>query len=101
MGISLVRVEVDAWFALVGPEASRGWASPIDLADYLKAGNFAGAGAAVGENAPLVICEAALNAVAKRKAQSEGPSAAQGLTTDVSDAEIISEEEMPAKKDVH
>ncbi len=65
MGISLIPIENGAWFALVGNR--EGWKSPAAFIAYLQTGEFAKAGAAVGEDAPRVICTAALNAIESRK----------------------------------
>lgn len=77
MGITLIPVEGGMWFAFVG--ASERWKSPADFIRYLQQENFADAGAAVGESAPLTICIAAIKAAEKRElAAAEG---AAGLTT--------------------
>lgn len=64
MGISLIPIENGSWFALVGNK--HGWKSPAEFIEYLQTGEFAKAGAAVGENAPHVICMAALTAAENR-----------------------------------
>jgi hypothetical protein len=70
MGITLIPIENEQWFGLVGP--ARGWSSPGELLKYLQTADFVSAGAAVGETAPMTICLAALRAVEKQ----EGASAA-------------------------
>lgn len=65
MGISLIPIENDSWFALVGSRG--GWKSPQEFVEFLQSGEFAKAGAAVGAEAPEVICLAALNAIQSRK----------------------------------
>lgn len=65
MRITLVPVRTGEWFAFAAGE--QGWESPQAFADFLKAGDFGGCGAALGKSAPLVICEAALRAVEKRR----------------------------------
>lgn len=67
MKVCLIPVPEGQWFAFVGPEDKNGWESPKDALAYLETGEFNGAGAAVGENAALAICLAALNAAEKRK----------------------------------
>jgi hypothetical protein len=67
MSISLIPIEGGQWFALVGPEF--GWRSPADFIQYLQEGNFVNSGAAVGPDAPMMICLAALKSIATRKAQ--------------------------------
>jgi hypothetical protein len=66
MNISLIPIEGGQWFALVGPEF--GWRSPADFIQYLQEGNFVNSGAAVGTDAPMMICLAAMKAIATRKA---------------------------------
>ncbi len=65
MGISLIPIENGAWFALVGNR--EGWKSPAAFIEYLQTGEFAKAGAAVGDDAPRIICAAALTAIESRK----------------------------------
>lgn len=67
MRITLVPVRTGEWFAFAAGE--QGWESPQAFAEFLQAGDFTGCGAALGENAALVICEAALRAVEKRKGE--------------------------------
>ncbi|MGZ3712391.1 MAG: hypothetical protein ACXVBE_11580 [Bdellovibrionota bacterium] len=74
MRISVMPVNEDQWFAFVA--GNNGWKSPQEFAEFLQAGNFKGCGAAVGENIPAVICEAALRALDKNVmeiAESEHP----------------------------
>lgn len=67
MKVCLIPVPEGQWFAFVGPEDNPGWASPNHALEFLNTGDFQAAGAAVGENAALAICLAALNAAEKRK----------------------------------
>jgi hypothetical protein len=64
MGITLIPIENEQWFGLVGP--ARGWKSPAELLNYLQTSDFVAAGAAIGETAPMTICLAALRAVEKQ-----------------------------------
>lgn len=66
MRISIMPVEGGSWFAFVGPET--GWPTPEAFLEYLRAGDFSECGAAVGDQAPEVICRAALVANQKQKA---------------------------------
>lgn len=66
--ITLVPVRTGEWFAFSA--GAEGWESPQAFAEFLNAGNFAGCGAALSESAPLAICEAALRAMEKRRAES-------------------------------
>lgn len=61
----------DGWFALVGKD--HGWSSPADFLTYLQTADFATAGAAVGEKAPLTICLAALKALERRQSAAAAP----------------------------
>jgi hypothetical protein len=65
MRITLVPVRSGEWFAFSA--GAEGWESPQAFADFLKAGDFKGCGAALSESAPMAICEAALRAVEKRR----------------------------------
>lgn len=65
MRVTLLPVRNNEWFAFVADE--QGWESPQQFAEFLTAGNFGECGAALGESAPLVICEAALRAIDKRQ----------------------------------
>ncbi len=74
VGISLIPISEDGvrkgWFALAGAAGSgRGWKSPADFIQYLQTADFASAGAAVGEDAPLTICIAAAKQVEKSRAE--------------------------------
>jgi hypothetical protein len=64
MGITLIPIQENSWFALVGPKV--GWASPAEFMECMQKGEFLRAGAAVSESAPLSICIAAFNAIEKR-----------------------------------
>lgn len=66
LNISLIPIEGGSWFALAGK--SEGFASPAQFIEYLSAGNFLEAGAAVTESAPLSICMAAIKAVESKLA---------------------------------
>lgn len=61
MAITLVPIQENSWFALVG-RAER-WKSPAEFIKFLGKEDFLNAGAAVGETAALTICEAALNSI--------------------------------------
>jgi len=63
LGITLLPVD-QGWFALVGQ--NKGWHSPADFITYLQTADFANSGAAVGEQAPLTICLAAMKALERR-----------------------------------
>ena len=65
MRISLIPVEGGNWFAFVAPV--EGWTSPQSFLQYLEGGDFSECGAAVGESGALVICQAALKALEKRR----------------------------------
>lgn len=64
IGITLLPVD-QGWFALVGEK--RGWSSPAEFLTYLQTADFANSGAAVGEQAPLTICLAAMKAIERRQ----------------------------------
>lgn len=66
MNISLIPIEGGSWFALAG--GKDGFTSPADFIKYLGTGDFANAGAAVTEDAPLAICLAGIKAVESRLA---------------------------------
>lgn len=61
LNISLIPIEGGAWFALAGQ--TEGFSSPASFIEYLSAGNFVDAGAAVTESAPLSICLAAMKSI--------------------------------------
>ena len=65
MRISLIPVDGKSWFAFAAP--TEGWPSPQNFLQYLEGGDFSLCGAAVGESGPLVICQAAIKAIEKRK----------------------------------
>ena len=67
MHIVLIPIAGGEWFAFIGPEKKEGWESPQAVLKFLESGKFDDCGAAVGSEAPWVICQAALNAIAKRK----------------------------------
>ncbi len=67
MNITMIPIEGGTWFAMAGKE--NGWGSPGEFIAYLTTGNFVDSGAAVGDDAPLMICLAALKALESRKVQ--------------------------------
>jgi hypothetical protein len=74
--ITLVPVRSGEWFAFAaGPE---GWESPQAFAEFLQNGDFSACGAALGESAPHVICEAAIRAVEKRRNEAVMAAGAEG-----------------------
>jgi hypothetical protein len=79
LSITLIPIAGGSWFALVGKED--GWASPAEIFEYLKAGDFVQSGAAVAKNPALSICLAALRAVQKNK----------GLAFEGLDAALVSQ----------
>ena len=68
-GMTLIPIADGSWFAFVGN--SNGWASPADFIKFLSDSEFAKAGAAVAETAPLSICLAAVAALEKRGTSAE------------------------------
>lgn len=73
MNITLLPIEGGQWFAFVGPVEKQGWNSPQEMLEFLSSGNFKDCGADVGDNIALVICQAALKAIDKRKVLAEQP----------------------------
>ncbi len=67
LNISLIPIEGGQWFALKGKE--EGFSSPASFIEYLSAGNFVDAGAAVTESPSLSICLAAMKAVESKLAK--------------------------------
>lgn len=67
LNISLIPIEGDQWFALKG--GNEGYKSPAEFIQYLSAGNFVDAGAAVTESGPLSICLAAMKYIEGKLAQ--------------------------------
>lgn len=67
LNISLIPIEGGQWFALKGKE--EGFSSPASFIEYLSAGNFVDAGAAVTESPSLSICLAAMKAVEAKLAK--------------------------------
>lgn len=67
LNISLIPIEGGQWFALKGKE--EGFTSPASFIEYLSAGNFVDAGAAVTESPSLSICLAAMKAVEAKLAK--------------------------------
>ena len=70
MAMTLIPIEGDSWFALVG-NGNR-FKSPADFLKYVQCADFVKAGAAVGESAPLTICLAALRSVENRESLESG-----------------------------
>lgn len=90
MNISLIPIEGGSWFALAG--GKEGFTSPGDFIKYLSVGDFANAGAAVTDSAPLAICLAGIKAVESRLAAQMADQEAQAGDTDSnSDAESDSQ----------
>lgn len=71
MKISLIPIADGQWFAFVASTGQVGWESPQAFLAKLESGDFSECGAALGTEAPLVICQAAINAVEKRKHERE------------------------------
>ena len=69
MRITVLPVNGSQWFAFAGGGGS--WESPRAFAEFLQAGDFRDCGAAVGDKIAVVICEAALRALDKRRAETE------------------------------
>lgn len=57
------------WFVMVGK--SEGWKSPADFLLFLQKADFAKSGAAVGHDAPMTICLAAMKTVENRQIEAE------------------------------
>lgn len=70
LNISLIPIENGSWFALAGK--NEGFSSPATFIEYLSAGNFVDAGAAVTESPSLSICLAAMKAI-QSKLMRENP----------------------------
>ncbi len=83
LGITLLPVD-QGWFALVGQK--KAWASPADFITYLQTADFANSGAAVGEQAPLTICLAAMKALERRQIE---PAVWMGEAESESDTTLI------------
>ena len=60
--ITLLPIQPDSWFALVG----EAWNGPAQFFEFLQKADFTSSGAAVDKSAPLAVCVAALKAVEKR-----------------------------------
>lgn len=81
LNITLLPIENDEWFALVG-ESSKRWSGPAEFMAYLQTGKFVDTGAAVGAEPAFTICMAALKAMEHRKKKDialDGPVPAQDL----------------------
>jgi hypothetical protein len=72
MKVTLIPIEGGQWFAFVGPREKIGWESPDAVLKFLEAKQFEDCGAAIGENVPLLICQASLIANEKRVAKQAG-----------------------------
>jgi hypothetical protein len=72
LNISLIPIEGGSWFALAGKQ--EGFPSPAAFIEYLGAGNFVDAGAAVTESPALSICLAAMKAVEAKIARDNNKS---------------------------
>lgn len=77
MHVTLIPIIGGEWFAFIGPKDQAGWDSPQAVLQFLDSGKFAGCSAAVGTDAPWVICQAALNALAKRKSPEQASNVVQ------------------------
>jgi hypothetical protein len=69
MKITLIPIVGGQWFAFVGSPENAGWESPKAVLQFLEAGNFTAAGAALDANPALAICIAAIKASEKNKTQ--------------------------------
>lgn len=67
LNISLIPIEGGQWFALRGKE--EGFTSPASFIEYLSAGNFVDAGAAVNESPSLAICLSAMKSIESKLAR--------------------------------
>lgn len=67
LNISLIPIEGGAWFALRGKE--EGFSSPAAFIEYLSAGNFVDAGAALNESPALAICLSAIKSIESKLAR--------------------------------
>lgn len=67
MKISLIPISGGQWFAFVGQGGQDGWESPQALLAKLESGDFTECGAALDDDPALAICQAAVNAIEKRK----------------------------------
>ena len=65
LGMTVIPIEGGQWFVLA--TGRDGFKSPAHFIEYLQAGNFVSAGAAVCATAPLAICIAAVQAVESRR----------------------------------
>jgi hypothetical protein len=68
MKMTIMPIVGGQWFAFVGPVGQQGWDSPTAVLEFLGKGEFEGCGACVGDNLPLIVCEAAIKAMEKRTA---------------------------------
>jgi hypothetical protein len=69
LGITIIPVEGNGWFAFVGTGTA--WRSPAAFLEFLQKGDFMSSGAAIGENPAETICFAALKSYEKK--QNERP----------------------------
>ncbi len=88
MHVTLLPIVGGEWFAFIGPKDKAGWDSPQAVLQFLDSGKFGDCGAAVGSEAPWVICQAALNAIAKRKSVGETNNVVQIPATEVENPSV-------------
>ena len=69
MGITIIPVEGEGWFAFVG--TGQPWKSPAAFVQFLQEGSFISSGAAVGPNPAETICIAAVKSLEKAEKKSE------------------------------
>lgn len=101
MNVSLISTVENQWFALIGPEEVKGWNSPKAALEFLEAGKFNGAGAAVSENPALSICLAAIKACEKRKTQAFESAQQEAGSHTLQKGATTSAEESPAESILH
>ena len=105
MKVTLLPTVDQQWFAFVGSADKQGWASPQEALQFLEAGDFKGAGAAVNENPCLAICMASLRALEKRQAEHLNPEGAvaaeQSAGEDSAPAPVAAETEAPESSVIH
>ncbi|MBC7465000.1 MAG: hypothetical protein H7256_03320 [Bdellovibrio sp.] len=91
MKVTLIPIVGDHWFAFIGSADNAGWESPQAVLEFLNAGVFSVAGAAVNINPCLAICTAAIKMVEKKKR----------LETALSELTPPPEIQLPENADVH
>jgi hypothetical protein len=89
------------WFVFVGPAGQTGWDSPTAALEFLNSGEFEGCGAAVGDNLPLLICQAALKAMEKRSVDLQVIDTEQAAPPEPSDATPAELHVVPTDSNVH